>query len=135
MLLTTSFLNVNPLAVLIAGLIHMVLGLIWFMPKLFGNAWVELTGKEMKPATQWIPAGIIGHLVMALVLAMIVNLANATTVIGGAIVGIVICLGFVAPLEAGELVWEKIPFKLFMIRVGNQLVGFSLTGAILAIWR
>jgi hypothetical protein len=135
MLLTTSLLNVNPLAVLIAGLIHMVLGLVWFMPKIFGNAWVELTGKEMKPATQWIAAGIIGHLVMALVLAMIVNLANATTLVGGVIVGIVICLGFVAPLEVGELIWEKIPFKLFMIRVGNQLVGFSITGAILAVWR
>lgn len=135
MLSTTSLLNINPLAVLIAGLVHMVLGLMWFTPKLFGNTWVELTGKEMKPATQWIAAGIIGHLVMALVLAMIVNLANATTLVGGIIVGIVICLGFVAPLEIGELIWEKIPFKLFMIRVGNQLVGLSLAGAILAVWQ
>ena len=135
MFLTGSLLNINPLAVLIAGLVHIVLGLIWFMPKLFGNIWVEITGKEMKPATQWIAAGIIGHLIMALVLAVIVSLANATTVVGGVIVGVLICIGFVAPLEVGELVWEKIPFKLFMIRVGNQLVGFSLAGAILAVWR
>ena len=72
---------------------------------------------------------------MALVLAMMVNLANATTLVGGIIVGIVICLGFVTPLEIGELIWEKIPFKLFMIRVGNQLVGLSLAGAILAVWQ
>ena len=135
MLLTGSFLNINPLAVLIAGLVHMILGLVWFTPKFFGNTWVELTGKEMKPATQWIAAGIIGHLIMALVLAVLVNLANATTVVGGVIVGVLICIGFVAPLEVGELVWEKIPFKLFIIRVGNQLVGFSLAGAILAVWR
>ena len=135
MALTTVLSNINLLAVLVAGIVHMVIGLIWFMPKIFGNAWVELTGKEMKPAPQWIAAGIIGHQVMALVLAVIVKLANATTVVGGIAVGVLVCIGFIVTLEIGELIWEKIPFKLFMIRVGNQLVGLSLSGAILAVWR
>ena len=39
------------------------------------------------------------------------------------------------PLEIGELIWEKIPFKLFLIRIGNQLVGFIITGIILAVWQ
>ena len=38
-------------------------------------------------------------------------------------------------LEIGELIWEKIPFKLFMIRVGNHLVALTLAGIILAVWR
>jgi hypothetical protein len=135
MAITTGLSNLNLLAVLIAGLVHTLIGLIWFMPKLFGNLWVELTGKEMKPALQWIPAGLIGHLVMALVLAVIVKLANVTNVVGGMVVGILVCLGFMATLEIGELIWEKIPFKLFMIRVGNQLVGLGTAGAILAVWR
>jgi hypothetical protein len=134
-LLTSALVAVNLLAVLVAGLVHAVLGLIWFMPKLFGNAWEELTGKEMKPAPRWIAAGIIGHLFMALVLAVIVILAHATDVVGGIAVGILAWIGFVVPLEAGELVWEKIPFKLFLIRTGNQLLGLSVTGAILALWR
>ena len=135
MSLTTVLSNINLLAVLVAGIVHMVIGLIWFMPKTFGNAWVELTGKEMKPAPQWIAAGIIGHQVMSLVLAVIVKLANATNVIGGIVVGVLVCIGFIVTLEIGELIWEKIPFKLFMIRVGNQLVGLSLAGSILAVWR
>jgi hypothetical protein len=60
-----------------------------------------------------------GH---SLVLAVIVNLANATTVVGGIVVGVLVWIGFVVTLEIGELIWEKIPFKLFMIRVGNHLV-------------
>jgi hypothetical protein len=133
--LTASLSNINLWAVLVAGIVHTLIGLIWFMPKFFGNAWIELTGKEMKPASRWIPAGLIGHQVMAFVLAVIVNLANVTNVAGGMVVGILVCLGFMATLEIGELIWEKIPFKLFMIRVGNQLVGLSFTGAILAVWR
>lgn len=135
MSLSTVLSDINLLAVLVAGVVHTVIGLIWFMPEFFGNAWVELTGKEMKPAGQWIAAGLIGHQVMAFVLAVIVNLANVTNVIGGIVVGILVCVAFMATLEIGELIWEKIPFKLFMIRVGNQLVGLGFAGIILAIWR
>ena len=120
---------------MVAGIVHTVIGLIWFMPKLFGDLWVELTGKELKPASQWIAAGLIGHQVMALVLAVIINLANVTNLLGGMIVGVLVCIGFMATLEIGELIWEKIPFKLFLIRVGNQLVGLSFAGIILAVWR
>ncbi len=48
MLLTTGLRDTNPLAILVAGIAHMAIGLMWFMPKFFGNAWAELTGKEMK---------------------------------------------------------------------------------------
>jgi hypothetical protein len=109
MSLTTVLSNINLLAVLVAGIVHMVIGLIWFMPKIFGNAWAELTGKEMKPAPQWIVAGIIGHQVMSLVLAVIVKIANVTNVVGGIVVGILVWIGFMVTLEIGELIWEKIP--------------------------
>ncbi len=135
MALTMSLSGINLLAVLVAGITHTAIGLIWFMPKLFGNSWVELTGKELKPANRWIPAGLIGHQVMVFVLALIVNLANLTSAVGGVMVGLLVCLGFMATLEIGELVWEKIPFKLFLIRVGNELVGLGSAGAILAVWR
>lgn len=135
MTLPTSLSGINLWAVLVAGIAHTMIGLIWFMPKLFGNSWIQLTGKEMKPARLWIPAGLIGHQVMAFVLALLINLANVRNVAGGIVVGVLACLGFMATLEIGELIWEKIPFKLFLIRVGNQLVGLSLAGSILAVWR
>ncbi len=63
------------------------------------------------------------------------NLANATTVLGGIAVGVLVWAGFVVTLEIGELIWEKIPFRLLMIRAGNHLVALSLAGIILAVWR
>jgi hypothetical protein len=133
--LKTILSNINLAAVLVAGIIHMAIGLIWFMPGFFGKQWMELTKQEMKPARQWIPAGIIGHQVMALVLAVVVYLANATTIIEGAVIGALLWIGFAVTLETGELIWEKIPFKLFAIRIGNHFVGLSVAGAILAVWR
>ncbi len=44
-------------------------------------------------------------------------------------------LGFIVTLEAGKLVWEKIPFKLFLISIGGHLGTLSLAAAVLALWR
>jgi hypothetical protein len=132
---TTAFSTINWLAVLVAWILHVVLSLAWYQPVFFGRAWVALSGKELKPAVRWIPAGFAAHLVCILALAVIVNLANASTVLEGIAAGILVTLGFVATLLGGELVWEKIPFKLYLIRVGDQLLTLSLAGAILALWR
>ena len=135
MLSTSSFWNINLLAVLIAGIAHMLTGLVWFMPRLFGNEWMKLTGKDLKPASQWLFAGFLGHLGIAFVLALLINLAGATTLMGGIAMGVLIWVGFIVTLEIGELIWEKIPFRLFLIRIGNHLVALSIAGAILAVWR
>ena len=135
MTLTSSLSNLNLLAVFVAGVAHMVTGLVWYTPKLFGNAWAELTGRNLEPARRWLVAGVIGHQVIALALAVIVNLAGATTASGGIAVAVLVWLGFVVTLEIGELIWEKIPVRLFLIRIGNHLVALGIAGVILAVWR
>jgi hypothetical protein len=133
--LTAAFSTINWLAVLVAGVVHIVISLAWYQPVFFGKAWVRLSGKEMTPAMRWIPAGISAHLVCILALAVIVNLANATSVLEGIAAGVLVTVGFVSTLLAGELVWEKIPFKLYLIRVGDQLLTLCLGGVILSVWR
>jgi hypothetical protein len=56
--------NVDLPAIFFAGRVHMITGLVWFMPRLFGNAWSELTGQPLKPARQWLAAGLVGHQVV-----------------------------------------------------------------------
>jgi hypothetical protein len=135
MALPASMLDLNLWAVLTAGLANMIACLILYLPKLFGNAWVKLTGKDLNPARPWIAAGISGHLVNALVIAVIVNIFNARTLLQGMGIGILVCLGFILPVETGELVWDKIPFRLFMMRVGIPLVAECISAIILVAWR
>jgi hypothetical protein len=130
-----QFSSVNYLAVLVAGMVHVLLGLIWFRPELFGKEWSKLTGKELKPAKKWLLPGLIGHLLMVFVLLVLIKLAGANSGEGGMAIGLLAWIGFVVPLESGELVWEKIPFRLFLLRTGNQFVGMAVSGFILGAWQ
>jgi hypothetical protein len=127
--------EINLYAVFVAWIIHIITGLLWFQQKLFGNEWSMLTGKELKPAKNWIIPGLAGHLTMTLVLVIIIKLANICNGAGGLLVGLLCWIGFIVPLEIGELIWEKIPFKLFLIRIGNQFIGMGISGFILGSWQ
>lgn len=130
-----QFADINLVAVFVAWFIHIAIGLIWFQPQLFGIEWSKLTGKELTPAKNWIIAGLAGHLVMIFVLVIIIKLANISNGSGGLLVGLLCWIGFIVPMEIGELIWEKIPFRLFLIRIGNQFVGIGISGFILGVWQ
>lgn len=130
-----QFSDINVLAILVAWILHVVLGLIWFSPQLFGKEWSGLTGKEMKPDTTWIVPGFIGHLFMIIVLAILIKLAGAGNGPGGLLIGLMAWSGFIVPMEIGELVWEKIPSRLFLLRIGNQFIGLAVSGFILGAWQ
>jgi ABC-type phosphate transport system permease subunit len=133
--MTNFLININFLAVLVACIIHIISGLIWFHPKLFGKEWSNLTGKEMKPDVKWIFPMIVGHFLMVLVLLIFIKLLGVNDGVGGLFFGLLAWIGFIVPMEIGELVWEKIPFKLFLLRVGNQFIGLGIAGFILGIWQ
>lgn len=130
-----QFTDINFLAVFVAWIIHTAIGLIWFRPNLFGNEWSKATGKELKPATKWIIPGFVGHLIMIFVLVILIKLSGITNGPGGMLIGLLAWIGFIVPMEIGELVWEKIPFRLFLMRIGNQLIGISVSGFILGVWQ
>lgn len=135
MSLSSAFAGINLPAVLVAGIVHLATGLVWYQPRLFGKAWSTLTGKDLNPAKPWLVVGFIGHILIAFVLAVLIRLAGAASAFDGLLVGILVWLGFIVTLEIGELIWEKIPFKLFLIRIGEHFVALGLAGAILAVWR
>jgi hypothetical protein len=130
-----QLIHMNYLAILTAWIVHIVLGLIWFHPKLFGNEWSKLTGRELKPSPRWIVPGLLGHLTMILVMLILIKVTNSYGFINGVTIGLLVWVGFIVPMEIGELVWEKIPFKLFIIRIGNHLIGLVASGAILSAWQ
>lgn len=133
MTIVSAFMTLNPLAIFIALISHFVVGIIWF--SVFGKAWVELSGMELKADTKWLPVNFVAHILYTIVLAVIVNLAGATTVIEGLVIGIMVCAGFIGTIMINELAYMKIPVKLFLIKFGDEFVSLCVAGIILALWK
>jgi len=130
---------INIWALLVAALAKMVVGMIWYSPAMFLKPWMKLVGRSLEDMKAGMAKGLttdaIGALVMAFVLVHAVRYAGATSAAQGAAVGFFNWLGFVAVVTLTIAVYEKRPFKLFVINNGYQLVSMLIMGAILAVWR
>lgn len=139
-----DFSSINWLAVIVCVVVSMIVGGIWFSPKVFYPAWWKAMGRSEKDAPGMKNMGIVWGLtvlasfVQAVFMALMVNamgsMFGGATLASGAMAGFLLWLGFVAPssltnkLFAGQL-------QAWVYEAGNHLVTFVLMGAILGAWR
>ena len=132
-------LHINFLPVLVATVVRLVLGGVWYAPPLFGKAWSSLTGCTQQEMKARLPKALatdfFAGFVMMLVLAHVVYWAGARYAAEGAFVGFLSWLGFVAAVQLIALVYEKKSFKLFVINSGFLLLTLMIGGVIMAVWR
>jgi len=131
--------SINLLAVLLAAVLNMVLGALWYSPVLFAKPWIASIGKtedEIKKSSPGFIYAIntIGNLVLAYVLAHFIDYAQATTVVQGAQAGFWVWLGFLVPVLLTVYMFEMRSIKLYFIFISYQLIALVLEGIILAIW-
>ncbi len=132
--------DINYWAVLVAAIVGMAIGAVWYSV-LFGKKWMELMNLDekkmevLKEKAKWSYVwGFLTLLVMAYVLAHIVDYAEAATWLDGLQAGFWIWLGFVATVMLGGVLWEGKPFKLYLIGAAHELVSLLVMGVILAVW-
>jgi len=131
---------VNVVAVIIAAVANFIIGFIWFSPMVFGKRWQKLSGidaKKMNEMKKDMPmryvGGIITSLIMAWVLAIIINYAPLATVTTafGALVGFWVWLGFFATSSLGGVLWEGKSIDLWTLNNTLHLIALIVMGAII----
>jgi hypothetical protein len=126
-------------SMLVAAIIRMVVGSVWFSPVGFAKPWQAIIGLSEEQMRKGMPRAIaadaVASLLMAFVLAHAVVYAQADTVLKGAAVGFFNWLGFVATVQFTGVLYEQRPLKLFGLQGGFNLVALVLMGALLAVWR
>jgi hypothetical protein len=78
---------------------------------------------------------LVINLILALVLAIIVRLAGAATLVDGAAVGLMLALGIAAVSTLTYTIFSGPHKGLWVIYTGYQTVGLVIMGVILALWR
>jgi len=125
----------NWVAIIVATVAQMALGFLWFSPVLFLKPWQALRPDKNPPSGNASPLlyviTAVGALVTALTLDWIISLAHASTLAGGAIIGLYAGLGLVAPAILSDNLFNERPFKLYLIVAGFPVVGLLVSGAII----
>jgi hypothetical protein len=133
--------EVDIYAVVVAGLAAMVLGFFWYDSFFFGKQWMKLNKfdkKDMYVRHTHIGLdyflGIFATILSAYVLALVIGVFDWTSLESGAFAGLIVWIGFIAPTMFGKVLWERMPFKLYLIDTGYHLVAFVLMGMVLNAW-
>ncbi len=125
----------NWVAIIVAMVVNMIIGSLWFSPVLFQKPWTAMRVDKApmsgvaSPMLYVITA--VGALVSAITLDWIIGLAGASSLLGGAIIGLYAGLGFVAPAILSDNLFNERPFKLYLIVAGFPVVGLLVMGAII----
>lgn len=134
--------QVNYTAVLIAAVVNMIVGFIWYGP-LFGKAYSKMMGFTKEEMEKAIKEGMaksyglafVAALVMAYVFAHFLSVGNAMSATEGVVIGFWLWLGFIATTIISDLLWGKKTLNLYLLQIGYYLVVLVINGAILAVMK
>ena len=129
--------GINLLAVFIAGITNMVIGMIWYGP-LFGRRWMTLMkfnekelnkAKENDMTVKYVLA-FLASLLMAIGLAYAVKTSPE-----GILIAFWIWLTFISTVLLNGVLWEGKPVRLYLINIAYHLVSLLAMAAIITLWR
>ncbi len=119
------------------ALVTFLVGGVWYSPLLFGKAWAADNGLSDEALRDGNPTVLFGgSFVLALIMAF--NLAAFIGPAGFAFstaAGFAAGFGWVAMAMGITHLFERRPWRLFLIDAGYHVVTFTLMGAILGAWK
>jgi hypothetical protein len=142
-------LDINYIAVIVAAIIPLVTGFIWYNPSVFGTAWMKETGMTEEKAKSMNPGKTYGlAVVFAFLIAFFmwpqVMLGGAPgephgadpfmTFKHGALHGAMVGLFFVLPVFATNALFEMKSAKYVLINAGYWIVTMALMGGLINAW-
>lgn len=134
--------EINYWAVLLATLSSMVVGSIWYTPKVFGTRWADLAHVDMdRPAaTAVIPimVTVVVSFLTAWVLAGSIfiawNFYGGGYLLGALVTGATLWAGFTAARFITHDVFEGRPSALTVMNIAHELVTVLVMALIIGVW-
>jgi len=129
---------INYLVIILTALVNMFIGYLWYSRFMFGNRWLILIGRtelQLKKMGNFIYLySFLASLVMSYVLAVIISFSEVNSIIGGAFVGFILWLGFIATTSLNSFLFAGRSSRLYLIDNGYYLLSLMIMGGLLAIF-
>ena len=136
--MTVNF-GVNYLAVVVAAVVALVIGFIWYSPRVFGTRWMAYLGTTQaqlgNPGPTGMAVGVVASLINAWVIAVLALNLGAKSVTDGIMLGILVWLGFMATITAAQISFEKKSWGLWALNNAHNVIVQVIMAAIVTVWR
>jgi len=131
--------GVNYLAIVVAAVVALVIGFIWYSPRVFGNRWMAYLGTTQaqlgNPGPSGMAVGVVASLLNAWVLAVLSLNLGGKSATDGILLGALAWLGFMATITAAQISFEKKPWGLWVLNNAHNLLVQVVMAAIVTAWR
>ena len=134
--------EVNYWAVIVATVSTVVVGAVWYTPKVFGGRWTELTRVGPKSPNQPIVwpsvVAVLGGFVTAWVLAGATYISwefyEGTFLMAAIVTAVLLWIGFTVARIAMHDAFEGRPAALTILNLGHELVTILVIAVIIGVW-
>jgi hypothetical protein len=130
----------NWMGIIVAAIVSVVIGAVWYSPFLFGKRWMKLQGKNPRDAGRMMKGAgpsyiliLVAAIISAIVLQLFISSLNMTSAWMGAALGLAVWIGFVATSNFSMAMLSRKPAKLYVIENIHLLIAFMVMGAILVL--
>lgn len=130
--------ELNYAAILIAGLVPMVVGALWYGP-LFGKYWLGLMetteeeiAKNFNPLKTY---GVSFLLALATAFGLSVLLTGFSGALHGVHAALVAVIAFVLPVGYQSVAFEQRKASLFVLNLGYNFVAITGQAIVIALWK
>ena len=134
--------SINYIAVILATLSSMIVGSIWYTPKVFGNYWMKAAGitpsGNAKDAIRPIIITVIVSFVTAWVLAGAVSISFAfyggSFLVNSLLTALILWAGFTAARFITHDAFDGRPTGLTVLNVAHEFVTLMIMALIIGVW-
>jgi hypothetical protein len=134
--------EINYIAVLLATLSSMIVGAIWYTPRVFGNYWMKQSGVtpsgNSRDAIRPIAITVVVSFITAWVLAGAAYLSfdfyGGSFLVNSLLTGLILWAGFTAARFITHDAFDKRPVGLTVLNVAHELVTIVIMALIIGVW-
>lgn len=134
--------HINYIAVVLATLSSMIVGSIWYTPRVFGNYWMKKSGVtpsgNSKDAIKPIVITVIVSFITAWVLAGAVWISfdfyGGSFLVNALVTGIILWAGFTAARFITHDAFDGRPTGLTVLNVAHEFVTIVIMALIIGVW-
>jgi len=131
--------QINFWAVLVAAMASFLVGWLWYGP-LFGKQWMKLndfTPEKLReggglPMPFIMIVNYVATVLAAFSIAMFIGAESDMSF--GIFAGLMIAIFWIGTSRLNDVLYERQPFKLYLINLGYNVVIYLIMGAVLGAW-